>query len=1140
MKQLGEFRENLIKSTMNPRAADGKVIRSAGTLPVVLELGDERIQETVHILPGVRGILLSWDVTKRLRLIPTDFPRQMPSNNPRRYAPSGPEDGLLSYSRTPVPLPDRGTTARSCATMTPPGGQGSSCSPPMPSVGREDGEWQSDDSVKSSNRAPREDHPQLDAISGENHRDPLHDRMTQEFPEVFDGHIRTMPGEEFRIHLRDDAQPFCVTTPRRVPLSLRDKLEEELKRLETEGIIRRVTEPTEWCAPIVVAPKKDGRSIRLCVDLSHLNKYVKREVYQSPTPMEEVASIVASEARWFTVFDALKGYHQCPLSEDSQLLTTFVTPFGRYAYLRAPYGVTSISEHYNRRMDEAFEGMKGFRKIVDDVIIFSRSKEEHIQHVRLFLERCRERGISLNAQKLQLAKETVKFAGFIVSKEGYRPDPQLTKALSAFPTPKNITEVRSFFGLVNQVSTFVDDVAELLGPLRPLLSARNEFAWNEEHQRAFDAVRAALSSVPTLAFYDPSRPTSIETDASRLKGLGFVLYQQQPDGSRRVIQAGSRFLAECETRYTVIELELLAVAWAVKKCRLFLSGLQYQIVTDHRPLIAILNSKSLDEIENPRLQRLRLRVGEVGSFTATWRPGSMHKVADALSRAPAQGPQRGDDIGEDSSMPTVSSIVRMELQATKTDVRLEEVRRAAADDPEMQVLLTTVQQGFPLAKSITPEPVRKYWPVHDQLSVDDGLVVCGSRIVIPQKLRRTVLEALHASHLGKEKTKARARHIVFWPGIDRDVENITRSCPLCQRELPAQQKETMLRRKPATRPFEQLHMDFADHAGRKYLVAVDGFSGWLFVADLGPNAPAAKLISAVREIFCRVGVPDIIWSDGGPQFTSNAFQTFLRNWQVTHERSSPEYPQSNGKAESAVKAAKKLLRRCWCQRDQQLDPERWTRGILQLRNTPGPDGLSPAQLVYGRPVQDALPAHRRLFAASWQRASDAIEAAAAARREKIEQTFNQSARDLTELIVGSQVAVWEPRTRRWDRYGVVVEKQPYRRYLVRLSSGRVLARNRRHLRRRYGHAPPHCSLSTPTSTEPASPECGSPERRASTSPEALPTKNAPLTAPSRSPPTRLQTPPAPVELDAESGHPHQLPRRSRRPRHRPRRLIEEM
>ena len=388
MRQLGEFRENLMKSTMNPRAADGKIIRSAGTLPVILELGDERIQETVHILPGVRGILLSWDVTKRLRLIPADFPRQMPSLS-------------SSHSCTHVLPPDRGTTARLCANTAPPGEQESSCSHPELPLGRRDGGRQLDDSVESNGGAPHGDHQQLDDSSDGSPRDALHDQMTKEFPDVFDGNIRTMPGEEFRIYLRDDAQPFCVTTPRRVPLSLRDKLEEELNRLETGGIIRRVTEPTEWCAPIVVAPKKDGRSIRLCVDLSHLNKYVKREVYQSPTPMEEVASIIASEARWFTVFDALKGYHQCPLSADSQLLTTFVTPFGRYAYLRAPYGVTSISEHYNRRMDEAFEGMKGFRKIVDDVIIFSRTKEEHIQHVRLFLARCRERGISLNAHKLQ-------------------------------------------------------------------------------------------------------------------------------------------------------------------------------------------------------------------------------------------------------------------------------------------------------------------------------------------------------------------------------------------------------------------------------------------------------------------------------------------------------------------------------------------------------------------------------------------------------------------------------------------------------------------------------------------------------------------------------------------------------------------
>ena len=352
-----------------------------------------------------------------------------------------------------------------------------------------------------------------------------------------------------------------------------------------------------------------------------------------------------------------------------------------------------------------------------------------------------------------------------------------------------------------------------------------------------------------------------------------------------------------------------------------------------------------------------------------------------------------------------------------------------------------------------------------------------------------------------------------------------------------------MRRDAAERPFEQLHMDFADHAGRKYLIAIDGYSGWLFVANLGTSAPVNKLISAVRDIFCRVGVPDVIWSDGGTQFTSAAFQAFLRDWQIRHKRSSPMYPQSNGKAESAVKAAKKLLRRCWSSRDQRLDPERWTRGILQLRNTPGPDGPSPAQLVYGRPVQDALPAHRRQFAASWQRASDAVDAAAASRRERIEQAYNQHSRDLPELNVGNQVAVWDPKTHRWDRYGVVVELQPFRRYLVRLTSGRLLARNRRHLRRRYGHALPD-NMKLDATSQAGSP---GPHPHGHTQPDNTPLDAMPQAgSPGHHPRDQHDFTPAEAEptqtttSQAPGNHGPDLPRRSQRTRRRPRRLIEEM
>ena len=230
---------------------------------------------------------------------------------------------------------------------------------------------------------------------------PSAEQLMAEFPTVFDGQIHTMPGESFHISLTEDARPFCVNTPRTIPLAYRDKLKQEIDLLVEQSVIAPVTEPTDWCAPIVVAPKKGTDRIRMCVDLSKLNRYVRRERYPSTTPAEAVADIHQSQAQFFTVFDALKGYHQCPLDEESQKLTTFITPFGRFKYLRAPYGISSISEHYNRRMDEVFTGIQGMRKIVDDVVIFDHDQQQHVAHVRAILKLCGEKGISLNREKFK-------------------------------------------------------------------------------------------------------------------------------------------------------------------------------------------------------------------------------------------------------------------------------------------------------------------------------------------------------------------------------------------------------------------------------------------------------------------------------------------------------------------------------------------------------------------------------------------------------------------------------------------------------------------------------------------------------------------------------------------------------------------
>ena len=204
-------------------------------------------------------------------------------------------------------------------------------------------------------------------------------------------------------------------------------------------------------------------------------------------------------------------------------------------------------------------------------------------------------------------------------------------------------------------------------------------------------------------------------------------------------------------------------------------------------------------------------------------------------------------------------------------------------------------------------------------------------------------------------------------------------------------------------------------------------------------------IKAVLDLFCRTAAPDVIWSDGGSQFTSSRFQAFLKDWGVCHSISSPRYPQSNGKAESTIKSMKKLIKAAW--RRRSIDQNVLSRSLLQYRNTPcRRDGKSPAQKLYGHPVQDSLPAHRRSFAPEWQRPINTEYTNYVL--QKAESFYNQHAHPLPDLSPGTHVAVQNPVSKAWDIYGVVTTISPHRRYFIRTQSGRVLVRNRRFLRKR--------------------------------------------------------------------------------------------
>ena len=432
----------------------------------------------------------------------------------------------------------------------------------------------------------------------------------------------------------------------------------------------------------MVTPKKNTDRIRLCVDLSHLNRYVRRERYQSSTPAQAVADIAATNAKYFTVLDALKGYHQCPLDQESRPLTTFITPFGRYQYLRAPYGISSISEHYDRWMAEVFTGLTGFCRVVDDIIIYDSDKHQHAIHVRQFLQRCADKQIALNLEKCKFNQTEVTFAGFTLSLQGYRVDHSITDAILQFPISTKRTHLRSFFGLVNQMSSTTNVVAPLLTPLHSLLSTKNDFLWSPKHQQAFDATKNALTTSPVLSYFNASKPTHLSTDAS-CYDLEFSL--QQNTAGWNLIQAGSRFLKDTESRYAVIKLEMLAVCWGVSKCNLFLTGLQhFTIVTDHNPLIPILNNHHLDELENPRLQRLKIRFMGY-NFKAHWVKGSKNDAPDALACHPVQDPKMTDtlvelDIHDDPDMPIAE--IRAISDQHNESLRLQELCKHAEQDEQ--------------------------------------------------------------------------------------------------------------------------------------------------------------------------------------------------------------------------------------------------------------------------------------------------------------------------------------------------------------------------------------------------------------------------------------------------------------------------
>ena len=456
--------------------------------------------------------------------------------------------------------------------------------------------------------------------------DAIAKSIPEQYPDVFSG-LGTFP-ETYQVKLKPDAEPFALFTPRNVPIPLQPKVQEELSRMESLGVISRVEQPTQWCSGMVIVPKKTG-SVRICVDFRRLNESVLRETHPLPKVDNTLAQL--ARATVFSKIDANSGFWQIPIDESSQELTTFLTPFGRYYFNRLPFGIASAPEHFQRQMEAILAGQEGILCHMDDVLISGRTQEEHDAHLHSTLQRIQKVGVTLNKDKCEFNRNRLTFLGHVLDGEGVSPDPQKTSAISKMEQPKTVTELRRFLGMVNQLGKFTPNIAEISQPLRELLSSRKTWLWGPAQNEAFDKLKHELTQPSVLTLYDPEATQKISSDASAY-GLGAVLLQKRSGSDWKPVAYASRAMSETKRRYSQIEKEALGIVWACEKFTDYIMGKRVQLQTDHKPLVLLLSTTHLDRIP-PRVLRFRLRLTRF-DYSIAHVPGKLLCTADALSRAP--------------------------------------------------------------------------------------------------------------------------------------------------------------------------------------------------------------------------------------------------------------------------------------------------------------------------------------------------------------------------------------------------------------------------------------------------------------------------------------------------------------------------
>ena len=653
------------------------------------------------------------------------------------------------------------------------------------------------------------------------------------------------------------------------------------------------------------------------MDYRKVNNVTRKDAY--PLPRIDTTLDTLAGSQWFSTLDLVSGYWQVEVDETDRHKTAFCTTEGLFQFKVMPFGLCNAPATFQRLMDLTLAGLQWSECLVymDDIIILGRSFLEHLGNLQEVLQRLRDAGLKLKPSKCAFFRQSVKYLGHVISREGISVDQEKVTKVATWPTPTSTQEVQRFLGFAGYYRRFIRDFAEIAKPLHHITEKATPFRWSTESQLAFETLRKELITAPLLAHPDFTQKFILDTDASDT-GLGAVLSQLDKEGQERVVAYGSRILSKAERKYCVTRRELLAVVTFTKQFRPYLVGRRFLLRTDHGSLLWLQNFRDPEG----QLARWLERLQEL-DFEVVHRKGRKHTNADALSRLPCQ------QCGRESHSPLPLNVSATMMQVpTIPDVQnLREEQRA---DKTLRLILEGKEAGKKptVEDQCSSRASRRLLQIWDQLTIVEGILcrrfestdgkTTTTQVLVPDSLREEVLTDLHegalGGHLGIDKTHARVRERFYWPGYHDDVKDWCNRCPVCAaRKSPIPLHRAPLKSIKTGYPLQLVAMDILgpfpeSEAGNSYiLVTADYFTRWTEAYAI-PNQEAVTVAKKMTdEFFLRFSPPEQLHSDQGRNFESTVIAEVCKILAIKKSRTTPYHPQSDGLVERCNRTILSML-----------------------------------------------------------------------------------------------------------------------------------------------------------------------------------------------------------------------------------------